>query len=117
MRQKGSRPEQDPATAFLVRIGHSLLYVGMALMPITGILTMLGGGHGWSAFGIELVAEGGKIPWMASLGSLHSPIAWSLLILIVGHSGIALRSEEHTSELQSLMRISYAVFCLQKKIQ
>src|SRR3546814_1786342 len=28
---------------------------------------------------------------------------------------IALRSEEHTSELQSLMRISYAVFCLKKK--
>src|SRR3546814_6021110 len=27
----------------------------------------------------------------------------------------ALRSEEHTSELQSLMRISYAVFCLKKK--
>src|SRR3546814_6304080 len=31
--------------------------------------------------------------------------------LIVGH----VRSEEHTSELQSLMRISYAVFCLKKK--
>src|SRR3546814_6884946 len=29
--------------------------------------------------------------------------------------GLALRSEEHTSELQSLMRISYAVFCLKKK--
>src|SRR3546814_2415218 len=28
---------------------------------------------------------------------------------------LGLRSEEHTSELQSLMRISYAVFCLQKK--
>src|SRR3546814_3900212 len=28
-----------------------------------------------------------------------------------------LRSEEHTSELQSLMRISYAVFCLKKKNQ
>src|SRR3546814_7544321 len=28
----------------------------------------------------------------------------------------AIRSEEHTSELQSLMRISYAVFCLKKKI-
>src|SRR3546814_6183055 len=27
----------------------------------------------------------------------------------------AIRSEEHTSELQSLMRISYAVFCLKKK--
>src|SRR3546814_4724832 len=30
-------------------------------------------------------------------------------------TGQALRSEEHTSELQSLMRISYAVFCLKKK--
>src|SRR3546814_8396998 len=29
----------------------------------------------------------------------------------------AMRSEEHTSELQSLMRISYAVFCLKKKKQ
>src|SRR3546814_5424946 len=32
-------------------------------------------------------------------------------------SALADRSEEHTSELQSLMRISYAVFCLKKKIQ
>src|SRR3546814_1039651 len=31
------------------------------------------------------------------------------------HSGRWYRSEEHTSELQSLMRISYAVFCLKKK--
>src|SRR3546814_10078919 len=30
-------------------------------------------------------------------------------------AGVARRSEEHTSELQSLMRISYAVFCLKKK--
>src|SRR3546814_7415163 len=29
--------------------------------------------------------------------------------------GFSVRSEEHTSELQSLMRISYAVFCLKKK--
>src|SRR3546814_3231649 len=31
------------------------------------------------------------------------------------HEFLARRSEEHTSELQSLMRISYAVFCLKKK--
>src|SRR3546814_6124837 len=30
-------------------------------------------------------------------------------------TGLIRRSEEHTSELQSLMRLSYAVFCLQKK--
>src|SRR3546814_2626580 len=33
------------------------------------------------------------------------------------HDGVPFRSEEHTSELQSLMRISYAVFCLKKKKQ
>src|SRR3546814_5552555 len=32
-------------------------------------------------------------------------------------TALAMRSEEHTSELQSLMRISYAVFCLKKKKQ
>src|SRR3546814_9685760 len=32
-------------------------------------------------------------------------------------SGTSWRSEEHTSELQSLMRISYAVFCLKKKTE
>src|SRR3546814_2178421 len=35
--------------------------------------------------------------------------AWILL------AAVWMRSEEHTSELQSLMRISYAVFCLKKK--
>src|SRR3546814_7690045 len=34
-----------------------------------------------------------------------------------GRGGLYGRSEEHTSELQSLMRISYAVFCLKKKKQ
>src|SRR3546814_5753188 len=34
----------------------------------------------------------------------------------VDHWNTDNRSEEHTSELQSLMRISYAVFCLKKKI-
>src|SRR3546814_2192819 len=37
-------------------------------------------------------------------------LAWCL-----AGQDVPLRSEEHTSELQSLMRISYAVFCLKKK--
>src|SRR3546814_2029275 len=36
---------------------------------------------------------------------------------MLAFSGLLARSEEHTSELQSLMRISYAVFCLKKKRQ
>src|SRR3546814_2459098 len=53
----------------------------------------------------------------------HRPGLWSRLL--IGNEPIATyhpspgnnRSEEHTSELQSLMRISYAVFCLKKKIK
>src|SRR3546814_7823807 len=49
---------------------------------------------------------------------------WKRLAVALGRIGeseddelaYAFRSEEHTSELQSLMRISYAVFCLKKKI-
>src|SRR3546814_7725845 len=44
--------------------------------------------------------------------------AYAKRIVHVGEAGsgqLAKRSEEHTSELQSLMRISYAVFCLKKK--
>src|SRR3546814_8728019 len=36
---------------------------------------------------------------------------------ITATKSLCSRSEEHTSELQSLMRISYAVFCLKKKTQ
>lgn len=88
--QKNRRPGQNPATAWLVTIGHGLLYAGMVLLPITGILTMVGNGYGLTAFGIQFAASGAEIRWMASLGSLHSPIAWLLLIMIVGHIGIAL---------------------------
>src|SRR3546814_2372414 len=42
------------------------------------------------------------------------PDAENFLFLLYGPN--AKRSEEHTSELQSLMRSSYAVFCLKKKI-
>src|SRR3546814_4501796 len=47
-------------------------------------------------------------------------IAPSILVMVTSFTRIVVvlsRSEEHTSELQSLMRISYAVFCLKKKKQ
>ncbi|MFW6021518.1 MAG: cytochrome b [Guyparkeria sp.] len=88
--QRSHRPAQDPATVKLVKAGHGLLYLGMLLMPITGIFVMLGGGHGLTAFGIELLAEGDEIAWAKTIGSLHSPLAWILAALIVGHIAMAL---------------------------
>src|SRR3546814_13397675 len=47
-------------------------------------------------------------------GAIAAASGAARLLLLTDVIGV-LRSEEHTSELQSLMRISYAVFCLKKK--
>src|SRR3546814_8670288 len=61
------------------------------------------------AITIAAMAVGGRIA--AGVGA-----ALIIAALIAGAAARPpLRSEEHTSELQSLMRISYAVFCLKKK--
>jgi cytochrome b561 len=88
--QRRQRPAHDPATAWLVKGGHGLLFVGMLAMPVTGVLTMVGGGHGLTAFGIELIAKGEKVAWAGAVGGLHSPIAWALTALVIGHIGMAL---------------------------
>src|SRR3546814_8303601 len=49
--------------------------------------------------------------WLHRGALLLVLVGWAALIPVVGF----FRSEEHTSALQSLMRISYAVFCLKKK--
>src|SRR3546814_4032961 len=58
-------------------------------------------------------------PLSAPASALAVAVALAVLYVVWGSTylGIrfALRSEEHTSELQSLMRNSYAVFCLTKK--
>src|SRR3546814_1334903 len=65
-----------------------------------------------------IIAVGVLVPFAAFDNALdawlrtHAGVSSGLLLT---GSISALRSEEHTSELQSLMRISYAVFCLKKK--
>src|SRR3546814_3806437 len=55
------------------------------------------------------------LAWWESSSPLIAP-SWQLLARLDRALPMPLlRSEEHTSELQSLMRISYAVFCLKKK--
>src|SRR3546814_9719339 len=65
----------------------------------------------WNEFrGLHMkrVKELMKAPVMIDLRNIYNPADMRA-------AGFSYRSEEHTSELQSLMRISYAVFCLKKK--
>src|SRR3546814_9400147 len=78
------------------------LFVEMYGIPVTIFLI-----SGWlqSRYpGLDLLSHQAGHLWWIALGLKGDP-----------HFGILHRSEEHTSELQSLMRISSAVFCLKKK--
>src|SRR3546814_2331653 len=75
---------------------------------------------GVSIFGLQRIIEAGRrLPAQRQASELLLGFG----IVMVGRTVIDIavllddlvRSEEHTSELQSLMRISYAVFCLKKK--
>src|SRR3546814_2634595 len=60
----------------------------------------------------------GKMMLYRAHRDIHSqrpPTSLSVSLNIMDEGEHVPRSEEHTSELQSLMRISYAVFCLKKK--
>src|SRR3546814_3159434 len=52
---------------------------------------------------------------LSALSSRVAPVWMGAHVGVTLHQPLVVRSEEHTSELQSLMRISYAVFCLKKK--
>src|SRR3546814_15122370 len=56
-----------------------------------------------------------RVPRRATRRPAHGRAAGAGADRVAGHIFLYLRSEEHTSELQSLMRISYAGFCFKKK--
>src|SRR3546814_18928666 len=67
----------------------------------------------------RLIAPNGRqlfVGYFNDIDSMILPDTGTYTLLMEGWIG-DVRSEEHTSELQSLMRISYAVFCLKKKTQ
>src|SRR3546814_7541221 len=76
----------------------------------------------WHGFGLPLIMSitalvAGAIMYLLFRDRLNEVKASPVIGRLKGRRTFeaVLRSEEHTSELQSLMRISYAVFCLKKK--
>src|SRR3546814_1920422 len=99
-----SREYDDIAKSILVRWGIDLLHVRHMA---------------WHSLNLIDLAGGIGIPVVCSFHDYYSICPTVNLIDDQGryhpHGVTEHRSEEHTSELQSLMRISYAVFCLKNK--
>src|SRR3546814_1038567 len=92
------------------------------IIDTSALIAVLTGEEGSEALVEAIVAERGGIPApaMVEFVRVASNQRFGLraeaedMLAKFERRGCATRSEEHTSELQSLMRISYAVFCLKK---
>src|SRR3546814_720865 len=85
--------------AFLATVGSTAPFIGL-FGTVVGIYRAL----------IKIGSAG-----QASIDAVAGPVGEALIMTALGLAVAVPRSEEHPSELQSLMRISYAVFCLNKK--
>src|SRR3546814_5177924 len=97
-------------------IGIFVVTMGLAMI-VPAITDAIAGHRDWITFAISAGCAA-FVGGLMVTGSMGSPITLTLRqgFALTTLSWIVFRSEAHTSELQSLMRISYAVFCLKKKI-
>src|SRR3546814_9207433 len=88
--------------------------VGLTQFLLWIVLTLAATGIVKTFFTGEIAAGAGNpaVEVLNALGTINIPL---ILVCFIFYFLGGYRSEEHTSELQSLMRISYAVFCLKKK--
>src|SRR3546814_5143521 len=84
------------------------------LFPYTTLFRSICGSDLHMAEGHSYAFDDGAVPGHEVAGEVVAT-GTGVENLAIGDHVAVLRSEEHTSELQSLMRISYAVFCLKKK--
>src|SRR3546814_10213023 len=75
------------------------------------LVLLLSGYHGWLSGLRRSFARGERRIGEKALRLANEVPGIAIIAIVIL---VVVRSEEHTSELQSLMRISYAVFCLQK---
>src|SRR3546814_2146421 len=101
----------DTATTWIYTYGHTRsLHAALPIFAYVGSWVAAGLGRCFQLMETDDLTL--LQSWAAEWSDLT---AFEIVPVTEGKVTAAARSEEHTSELQSLMRISYAVFCLKKK--
>src|SRR3546814_3732106 len=97
---------RDTLRLLALLLPAGIFFAAFFLLPMVRLFLIGGSGKlGWSAYATIVTNANYFSSLVATLAVAAATTAATLVI----------RSEEHTSELQSLMRISSAVFCLKKK--
>src|SRR3546814_2092055 len=99
----------EATTAHLERLIRAGVH-GLVMLGTVGENCSLSAEEKRSVVAAAVKTAAGRVPVIAGVAETTTRAACNYAADVE-----ALRSEEHTSELQSLMRISYAVFCLKKK--
>src|SRR3546814_10513492 len=103
---------RDAATALMERLSNGAAVSGGA-MSAERMLSRFLPADRVSEIMTEIRGPAGRTTW-EKLSNVNEQVLANYLRAEYPQT-VAVRSEEHTSELQSLMRISYAVFCLKTK--
>src|SRR3546814_10733156 len=122
---KGRNGLRSLALAGGVAVHAVNVYIVTTILP--SVVGDIGGleYYAWNTtlFVVASILGSALSPQFLDRFGLRHAFLWAIAVLMLGTTVCAmspsmsqlLRSEEHTSELQSLMRNSYAVFCLKKK--
>src|SRR3546814_2393750 len=102
MRTQGMTMTKMPLTTWALFLTAVLGLLSFPVLVAAVVLLIFDRSFGTSFYLTDIFIAGEALPNTGGSPILYQHLFW-------------FRSEEHTSELQSLMRISYAVFCLKKK--
>src|SRR3546814_9864486 len=120
----------DVCSSDLNTVISAAFLIGSALAAVAGVMITTYYGVAQYTMGFMLGLKAFTAAVLGGIGNLGGAMLGGLLLGVIESLGAGYigdltngvfgsnyqdRSEEHTSELQSLMRISYAVFCLKKK--
>src|SRR3546814_10207815 len=112
-----------PLGILLALVSSYILGMGMTVSSAYILMAILVA-PGLEAMGVSALAAHMLVFWYSQSSNISPPVCMAAFAgasiaksdpMRTGFTALQFRSEEHTSELQSLMRISYAVFCLKKK--
>lgn len=88
-----NRPgHREGALGAAANLGHLTLYALMILVPALALVRSYASGRGFTWVGIEIVvATGVELGWLREIAnSLHGPLGWLLLVLILGHVAMSM---------------------------